>query len=109
MKVVYDDGTVITEEQMRLDLEETRRSLEEAHARALNLSLNTAYPLSENIALLLQTAHHGAFKLALNASIPTRDIAIVLVRKAQMEMLSLSRRVAMINEKAAPANLIQKS
>ena len=109
MKVAYDDGILITEEQMRLDLEETRRSLEEAHAQAFNLSLNAAYPLPENITSLLQTAYHGAHTLILNAGIPTPDTIADLVRKAHMEMLSLSRRVAIINERTAPANSIQKS
>jgi len=109
MKVVCDEGVILTEEQLRLDLGEFRRSVEEAHAYAFNLSLKAVYPLPENIAFLLQTAHHEAYKLALNAGIPTRDTIADLVRKAHTEMLSLSSRLATVSEKAASADSVQKS
>lgn len=109
MKVVYDDGILITEEQMRLDLEETRRSIEEAHAQAFNISLKAAYPFPENIASLLQMAYHETYALVLSAGIPAPDTIADLIRKAHVEMLSLSRRVAIINEKAAPESMIEKS
>jgi len=109
MKVVYDEGSILTEEQLRLDLDEFRRIVEEAHAYAFNLSLKAVYPLPENIALLLQTAHHEAYKLALNASIPTRDTIVDLIRKAHTEMLSLSSRLATVSEKAVSVSSVQKS
>jgi large subunit ribosomal protein L10 len=109
LKVVYDEGLILTEEQLRLDLDEFRRSVEEAHAYAFNLSLKAVYPLPENIAFLLQTAHHEAYKLALNAGIPTRDTIADLIRKAHTEMLSLSSRLATVSEKAVSVSSIQKS
>ncbi len=108
MKLAYDDGTLITEEQMQLDLEETRRSLEEAHVHAFNLSLSAAYPLPENIDFLLQRTHLEAYRLAINASVLNRETAADLVRKAHVEMLSLSRRIAMTKEEAAPVDPVQK-
>jgi large subunit ribosomal protein L10 len=109
MKAVYDGGLILTEEQLRLDLDEFRRSVGEAHAYAFNLSVKAVYPLPENIAFLLQTAHHEAYKLALNASIPTRDTIADLVRKAHTEMLSLSSRLATVSEKAVSVSSVQKS
>jgi len=108
MKAIYDEGLILTEEQLRLNLGEVRRSIEEAHAYAFNLSLNATYPLPENIAILLQTAHHEAYKLALNAGIPTHDTIADLIRKAHAEMLSLSMMLATVNEKAAPTSSVQK-
>ena len=108
MKAVYDEGLILTEEQLRLDLGEFQRSIEEAHAYAFNLSLNTAYPLPENITFLLQAAHHEAYALALNAGIPTRETIGDLIRKAHTEMLSLSTRLATVNEKTVPASSVQK-
>jgi len=93
MKVAYDDGHIITQDQMQIDLEETRRTIEEAHGFALNLSLNAAYPMPENIAFLMQTVHHQARMLALNASIPSPDIIVDLIRKAHAEMLNLNRKI----------------
>jgi len=95
MKAAYDDGLIILEEQMRLDLEGVRQSIEEAQAFAFNLSLNAVYPLPENVTFFLQTAYHEAYRLALNAGIPTSDTIADLVRKAHAEMLSLSTRLAM--------------
>ena len=109
MKAVYDEGLILTEEQLRLDLDEFRRSVEEAHAYAFNLSLKAVYPFPENITFLLQTAHHEAYKLALNAGIPARDTIADLVRKAHTEMLSLSSRLATVSEKTVSASSVQKS
>jgi large subunit ribosomal protein L10 len=109
IKAVYDEGVILTEEQLRLDLDEFRRSVEEAHAYAFNLSLKAAYPLPENIAILLQIVHHEAYRLALNAGIPTRETIADLIRRAHAEMLSLSSRLATVSEKAVPVSPVQKS
>jgi len=108
LKAVYDEGLVLTKEQLRLDLGEVRRSMEEAYAYAFNLSVNAAYPLPENIAFLLQTAHQEAYRLALNAGVSTPDTIVDLLRRAQMEMLSLNARLATVNEKTEPASSVQK-
>ena len=89
LKAVYDEGLIIVEEQLRLDLGEVRRSVEEAHFYAFSLSVNAAYPLPENIVFLLQTAHQKAYRLALNAGILTPDTVVDFIRRAHTEMLSL--------------------
>jgi len=53
MKVAYDDGLIITGEQLRIDLDEIRQSVENAYADAFALSLSIAYPTIENIKMLL--------------------------------------------------------
>lgn len=93
MKAVYDEGMIITEEQMRLNLDEIRRGVEEAHVLALNLSLNTAFPTPENMVLLLQVGHHEAYALALNGRVPTSNTIATLIRKAHTEMLSLRSKL----------------
>jgi len=108
MKTVYDDGLIITEEQLRIDLEEFQRSLKEAHAYAFSLSLNATYPLAENITQLLQMAHHEAYRLALNADLPAPGIIADLIRKAHTEMLSLKTRLDAASEKATATSSVQK-
>lgn len=108
MKVMYDDGLIISEEQLRIDLEEFQQSLKEAHAYAFSLSLNAAYPLAENITQLLQMAHHEAYRLALNADLPAPDTIADLVRKAHAEMLSLKTRLDAASEKATSTSSVQK-
>ncbi len=108
LKTVYDEGLILIEEQLRLDLSEVRRSIEEAHAYSFNLSLKAAYPLPENIISLLQIVHNEAYRLAINAGILTRDTIADLLRKAHTEMLSLSARLATVKEETVPASSVQK-
>jgi len=105
LKVVYDNGLIITQEELTVDLEEVRRTIEEAQSYAFNLSLNAAYPTRENITLLVQMAHQNAYALSVNACILTRENAAEIIRRAYMEMLSLSSRVAIVDKKAAPPEL----
>lgn len=100
MKAVYDDGLIITEEQLRIDLDEVRRNIQGACTDAFNLSLNVAYPIPENIELLLQTAFQQAFNLSLNAAVPTDETIGDLLRKAHMEALGLSAKIGKFEERA---------
>lgn len=109
MKAVYDDGLIITEEQLRIDLEKIQRNIQEASASAFNLSLNIAFPMPENIELLLQTAFQQAYSLSLNAAVPTSETIDDLLRKAHMEALSLNAKIGEFEEKpATPAEPEQK-
>ena len=93
LKVVYDDGYIITEEDLAVDLDEIRKSIEEAHSYAFNLSINAAIPIPENVGLLLQKAHQEAYFLAVNAAIPTKETIEDLLRKAHAEALALSQKI----------------
>jgi large subunit ribosomal protein L10 len=104
LKVVYDDGVILTEEDLKVDVDEVRRSVEEAHQFAFNLSLEAAYPLPENISFLLRWGHQEAYSLALNAGIPTKDTIADLIRKANMEMLSLSEKLDEVEKKGASSS-----
>jgi large subunit ribosomal protein L10 len=102
MKVAFDDGLIIAQEQMQIDVNETRRSFEKAHSNAFALSLGIAYSTPENTVMLLQVAHREAFMLSLNASVPTKETMADLIRKAHMEMLGLSSRLSTLEKKATP-------
>jgi len=102
LKVVYDEGLILTEDELKLGLDEFRRQIEDAHQFAFNLSLEAAYPLPENIGYLLTLAHQKAYALALNAGVPTAETVADLVRKARAEMLSLSARLREIDESCVP-------
>ena len=93
LKVVYDNGVIIPEEQLSLDLDEYRKNLGEAFAQAMNLSLNTAIPAPENIAMLVQIAAAEAYNLAFSAGVPTPEIISDLLRKAHYEALALSEKI----------------
>lgn len=109
MKVAYDDGLIITEEQLRIDLNEVKQNLEEAHADAFALSLSSAYPTRDNAQVLIQVGHREAYTLAVNASVPTSETIADLIRKAHAEMLSLSSGLSTLEEKAVPSEAAEKS
>ncbi|HIE18368.1 TPA: 50S ribosomal protein L10 [Candidatus Bathyarchaeota archaeon] len=94
LKVVYDNGLIIPEEKLVMDLEEYRQTISEAHIQAFNLSLNAAYPTPENTPILLQIAASEAYRLALNADIPTPQTIQDLIRKAHLEALVLSSKIS---------------
>ena len=94
LKVVYDNGLIIPEEDLVIDLEEYKQRISEAHLEAFNLSLNAAYPTAENITALLQVAVSEAYRLALNADVPTPETIEDLIRKAHLEALALSSKIS---------------
>ncbi|MFB0503185.1 MAG: 50S ribosomal protein L10 [Candidatus Bathyarchaeia archaeon] len=93
LKAVYDDGSVITEDQLHIDLEEVRRKIEQAYLDALSLSVSAAYPTEENIPMLIQNAHREAYNLAMKASIVSPEIIADLIRKAHSEASILISRI----------------
>jgi large subunit ribosomal protein L10 len=108
MKVAFDDGLIITQEQMQIDINKTKQNVEEAHSSAFALSLKIAYPTPENTGMLLQVAHREAYLLSLNASVPTKETIVDLIKKAHVEMLSLSSRLSTLEKKATPEGNSEK-
>jgi len=102
MSYAFDEGLVITQEQLKLDIEGTKQTVERAYADSFALSLSIAYPTTENTPTLIQVAHREAYALSMSAVIPTKETIEDLVRKAHAEMLSLSSRLPTLDEKAVP-------
>lgn len=92
MKVAYDEGMIIAKEQLLIDINGTKQSIEKSHADAFTLSMTIAYPTPENMIVLLQLAHQKAFTLSVNAALPTKETIVELIRKAHTEMLSLGKK-----------------
>lgn len=109
MKIAYDEGLMITEEQLRIDTDKTKQSVKDAHADAFALSLSIAYPTSQNIQILVQISHHEAYALSINSVIPTKETIRDLIRKAHVEMLSLSSRLPTLEEKVLSTEEAEKS
>ncbi len=94
LKMVYDGGTIIPGEQLKLDIDGFKQSLGEAYAEAFKLSLSAAVPLPENAAFLVQAAASEARNLALSAGVISTETIGDLVRKAHFEASALSTKVA---------------
>ena len=101
MRAVFDNGLMITGDQLKVDVDATRRSVEQSNQEAFALALEIAYTTKETIKPLLQTAHQKALALAVSAAIPTKETIGDLIRKANMEMTSLSGAVDKAKPKAA--------
>jgi large subunit ribosomal protein L10 len=102
MSYAFDEGLVITQEQLKIDIEGTKQTVERVYADSFALSLSIAYPTTENTPTLVQVAHREAYALSMSAAIPTKETIEDLVRKAHAEMLSLSSRLPTLEEKAVP-------
>lgn len=100
LKVAYDDGVIINEKQLLLDIDDARKTVEDAYRHAFYLSVNSAYTMSENVAFLLQKAHQSAYLLSVNGAILTKETVEDVLRKAHMQMLGLKAKLGVAKEKA---------
>jgi large subunit ribosomal protein L10 len=101
MRVVFDNGLIIVGDQLKIDVDATRKTLEQSHQQAFALALEIGYPTKDTIKPLLQLAHQKAIALAVAGAIPTKDTIGDLLRKANAEMTSLSGAVDKVKPKAA--------
>ncbi len=91
LKAVYFNGYVITKENLKIDLESTKKQLQEGYINAFNLAVNSAYPIEETITVLISIAYSRALNLALNASILTKETIPLLLAIAESKAKSLAK------------------
>jgi large subunit ribosomal protein L10 len=101
MRAVFDDGLIILGDQLKVDVDATRKSLEQSSQEAFALAMGISYPTKDTITPLLQQAHQKAVALAVSAAITTKETISDLIRKANAEMTSLSSAVDKAKPKAA--------
>lgn len=93
LKAVYEDGIVITGDELKLNLDEYKKTIGEAHAQALNLAINAVYPMPETIEILLQKAIFEARNLAINANIFLPEVLPEIIQRAHLEALALEAKI----------------
>jgi large subunit ribosomal protein L10 len=101
MRAVFDNGIIIVGDQLKVDIDATRKSLEQSHQQAFALAMEIGYPTKDTIKPLIQLAHQKAIALAVAGAIPTKDTIGDLLRKANAEMTSLSSAADKAKPKAA--------
>lgn len=101
MRAVFDNGMMITGDQLKVDVAATKRSVESSNQEAFALALSIGYASKDTIKPLLQQAHQKAIALSVGAAIPTKETIADLIRKANSEMTSLSSAVDKAKPKAA--------
>ncbi len=104
----YDNGSILQESHLDVDLEKTVANFQVAIANAMALSIQIAYPTKENISFLLQKAFMNAKSLSLTTGIITKDTIPDLLAKAYHTMLGLSDRILQVNPDALPSDIKQK-
>jgi large subunit ribosomal protein L10 len=90
MRAVFDNGLIITGDQLKVDVDATRKSVQASNGEAFALALEIGYASKDTIKPLLQRAHQKAVALSVSATIPTKDTIADIIRKANAEMTSLS-------------------
>lgn len=93
MRAVYDEGLIVMEDQLHIDIKDTFRKLQQNQTEAFALAMGIAYPSVDTIEALLQIAHQNAVALSLAAGIITKDTIGDLIRKAYVQMDSLSKAI----------------
>ena len=100
MRAVFDNGLIITGDQLKVDVAATRKSVESSNQEAFALALEICYTTKDTIKPLLQRAHQKAVSLSVGAAIPTKETIADLIRKANSEMTSLSGAADKVKPKA---------
>ncbi len=90
MRAIFDNGMMITGDQLKVDIKATKQSVETSNQEAFALALSIGYATKETIKPLLQTAHQKAIALSVGAAIPTKETIADLIRKANAEATSIS-------------------
>lgn len=91
MNLALDEGMIISQEQLNIDVDKTKKDVADAYNDSFALSLSAGYPTQDNVMTLLNTAHRKAYALSVNAIIPTRETVKDLLRRAHSEMSALSK------------------
>ena len=99
LTVVYDDGTIIPQDRLQVDLAQTKKDVEDAYRRAFYLSVNSAYTTRDNVRFLLQKAAQDAFRLSVNETIPTKETIAAILGQAHTQAFGLKSSLDMAKEK----------
>ncbi len=88
--LALEDGLLYREDDLRLDIDEYRKSIEEAYSSALALAVNIAYPSKESIGIILAKAYNDARALAINSAYPAREVIneLLILAKAYADILA---------------------
>jgi large subunit ribosomal protein L10 len=93
MRAAYDDGLILTGNQLLVDVPAIRQSVGTSNQEAFALALEIGYTTKDTIKPLLQRAHQKAIALSVGAAVPTKETIGDLIRKANAEMTSIDTAV----------------
>jgi len=79
----FEDGVLLSKEQLEIDLEKVKEDLMAAHGQALTLSTEIGYITKETVVPILLKSYAEARALAIEAGIPSKDTIRDLLLKAE--------------------------
>jgi Ribosomal protein L10 len=91
--LALEDGLIYTSNDLKLNIEEYRKSLEEAYSNAIILAINAAYPTKESIGIIIAKAYTNALALALNSAYPAKEVINELLMLANAHADILAKRL----------------
>ncbi|TXT56572.1 MAG: 50S ribosomal protein L10 [Candidatus Thorarchaeota archaeon] len=104
----YADGTVLTAEDFEIDLEELFSQVLLGQQYAINLSVNSGYPTTDTIPLILAKANSEAKILALEVGFFEPDMLGEFLTKANSQAFALASALAEKDPDAIPAEVLSQ-
>jgi large subunit ribosomal protein L10 len=93
MSVAYEAGTVYSADVLFIDETEYSNKFATSYNESLNLAMYIAYPTGETINLLLAKVYNDSKALAISQVIFTEETTPDILKKAYLEMASLSNKL----------------
>ena len=94
LKAAYVDGLVIPGDQLRINIDEYKEMIAQAHRDALLLAVGAALPIPEAMNLLLRKAHLEALSLCAAAALPFGEGVRAIIGRALAEANTLAAALA---------------
>jgi len=91
--LALEDGLIYTSNDLKLNIEEYRKSIEEAYSNAIILAVNSAYPTKESIGIIIAKAYTNALALTLNSAYPAKEVINELLMLANAHADILAKRL----------------
>ncbi|MBS7246964.1 MAG: 50S ribosomal protein L10 [Candidatus Jordarchaeales archaeon] len=103
----YDGGIVISEKNLKINVQETFEEFKRAHMEAFNLAVSAQITVPEAMPFILQKAHMEAFNLAINAAVPANEVLPHILRLAESRAISLAAVIASKRPDAIPEGVLK--
>ena len=94
----YDNGSVMSMDELKFDLNEVRKNLTDALSQAFNLAVDSNYSTKDTIIPILNKAYKQAFWVAVQSEYPLPDALSRAVLQAHSIATNISKKLPTIDE-----------
>ncbi len=94
----YDDGMILDEADLKLDLNEYRTNFRQAASEAFNLAVYSTYVLPETAPQIFGKAYRQALYLAVNSTYPAEEALPQIIRNSYIQMLGLAAKAGITGD-----------